>query len=150
MYFLTLKKGRVSDQSIWVQNYWKVYIKTWNFIFHFSLRHQIPDHSLHLPLATLLLGGNFLIELMRQVSILIKVHGASSAEHEGRSSEAPDGLAGSLHVHGHVIWGRATEGEGVGNLGCYLGACLSHGWLWLLDCPSVPFNWFNLSSSEQV
>ena len=66
-------------------------------IFHLSLGHQIPHHSLHLPLPAFPFRRHLLIELVGEVAILVEVHAASPAVYEGSPSEAGDCLGGALY-----------------------------------------------------
>ena len=46
-------------------------MESWHFVLHLPLRHQVPHHPLHLPLASLSFWRHFLIELVGEVTVLV-------------------------------------------------------------------------------
>lgn len=57
-----------------VENDGKVHVEPGVLVLHVPLRHQVPPDPLHLAGAAPLLGQHFLVELVGQVPVLVKVH----------------------------------------------------------------------------
>ena len=83
---LSFHRYRALDHSVRVEDDGEVHIEPRHPVLHFPLRYQVPHHFPHLPLPPLPLGRYLLVELVRQVAVLVEVLRTPPAVHERRSS----------------------------------------------------------------